>query len=815
MRRLILAFFAAIAVLFVFVSSSLAAYAYFDVENLYTPTWSNFNVSGTLTPIWWSARNYGGLGAGSQGWMTSTLSGEPVGEVDMTLRLATSSPQIQAYALFGCNNSTNYQVAGNGPPCNYMIEFRPQYNEVFEITVLGNQLVYPGGQPTLESYEVTESEVTITDNSVLRSVVRQDSSGGNDIYVYINNNLAVAVHDTGPNVGFSYSPYGMKAPTGLMVQDADSNGTLVSELQLGQLDTTPPNQIPASSISTTPSWNQINISWPAGSDGSNGIGIYGYQLYRNGQLLTTTTGLSYVDTADIVPNTTYDYTLSVIDYHWNVTSTNFTVQTPNVPTNGPFPSVIPDGRSVGTRPTGTYWGGTGENINVMSGNLNYVLPLLTAMGRGNSSVQFNLVYNSQNWGQNGSTQLNYGGDVGYGYGWQLLAGSITPVWNPGGLTASYYLYTDSTGAQYHLNQDNNNVWSSSESAYIWFDANANVLHFRNGSFWNFGCISAGTEADSGVMHPTQIEDSNGNQILIRYQQAPGATWANSSARITQIEDVRATTQSGKRVTYAFTYKSDAIPHLTAITNYIQTGEAYTFTYSENQPLSSPFNGQSFGATTWLASTEVTNLGATNVFSYDGSGEMTKVVLPYGAYLAYSYSTTTYSSTGISYREVANRYLSADGTQASQLTYPLTHESSPVGPTHQYSQISDPSGNGQKYWSFNTSGTSISLLNEYQGQQLPGPTAKTQTAVAWTQDANGNNYVGSSTTTLDPGQSYSATKESAQTLDNYGNVTQVQYYNYGTPGSGNAGSIERTYNYSYLTSSAYTSRYIFNRQAVRP
>ena len=107
---------------------------------------------------------------------------------------------------------------------------------------------------------------------------------------------------------------------------------------------------------------------------------------------------------------------------------------------------------------------------------------------------------------------NFGADVGYGYGWKLLAGSITPVWNPGGFTASYYLYTDSNGAEYRLDQNNSNVWSSKESIYIWFDANYNILHLRDGSFWDFGCISAGTEPDSGVMHPTLMEDNNGNQL---------------------------------------------------------------------------------------------------------------------------------------------------------------------------------------------------------------------------------------------------------------------------------------------------------------
>jgi hypothetical protein len=65
-----------------------------------------------------------------------------------------------------------------------------------------------------------------------------------------------------------------------------------------------------------------------------------------------------------------------------------------------------------------------------------------------------------------------------------------------------------------------------------------------------------------------------------------------------------------------------------------------------------------------------------IFTYDGSGEATKIVLPQGGYFAYNYGTTTYSS-GTSYREVVTRYLSKDGS--TQTAYPISHEPSPVRP----------------------------------------------------------------------------------------------------------------------------------------
>jgi hypothetical protein len=60
------------------------------------------------------------------------------------------------------------------------------------------------------------------------------------------------------------------------------------------------------------------------------------------------------------------------------------------------------------------------------------------------------------------------------------------------------------------------VWSSTESAFVWYDSNTNLLHFRNGTFWVMGCVSAGGEPDAGTLYPTVVEDSNGNQIIITY-----------------------------------------------------------------------------------------------------------------------------------------------------------------------------------------------------------------------------------------------------------------------------------------------------------
>ncbi len=57
---------------FLFVFAAIAsAYTYTVTENLYTPNWANWTVTGTLAPSFYSPGGYGGIGDGSSGTMLS------------------------------------------------------------------------------------------------------------------------------------------------------------------------------------------------------------------------------------------------------------------------------------------------------------------------------------------------------------------------------------------------------------------------------------------------------------------------------------------------------------------------------------------------------------------------------------------------------------------------------------------------------------------------------------------------------------------------------------------------------------------------
>ena len=218
--------------------------------------------------------------------------------------------------------------------------------------------------------------------------------------------------------------------------------------------------------------------------------------------------------------------------------------------------------------------------------------------------------------------------MGYGYGWKLLAGSLTPAWS-GYFTLDHYTFTDASGAEYRLTQNTGGIWTSTESTYVSYNANTQILYFRDGMSWIMGCVSAGSEQDSGTLYPTVIQDTkpsipNTNNITISYMPGSGLSASNTSSRIYQIFDVRAPV-SPANSTYTFNYTTvSGAPHLNTIINNIGTGEAYSFSMT-TQALVSPFDGTSFGNEVILGSANVTNIpGTQQTFTYDTSGESDEI-----------------------------------------------------------------------------------------------------------------------------------------------------------------------------------------------
>ena len=631
--------------------------------------------------------------------------------------------------------------------------------------------------------------------------------------IYTINSWIICYINNVPLIWTSDGTIGSGQPGVGVRNAAAANG--IASVNLGPLDRTPPQPFQAP-ITSSAFPTRIDMEWTGVADNPNGIGTGFYDIVRNSVAITLLQPKwSTFSDSDLSAGTTYTYTFYAYDYHLNSVTTTFTAATP--------PTGAIDPREVGVRPLGSYWGGAGEQIDMRSGNLNYSVPLLKVQGRGGWGVGFNLSYNSQNWRQDPAGVWQLGRDIGYGYGWRLQAGSVTPVF-ANYWAVDHWLYIDSTGAEYRLDQNNGGIWSSQQGIYVFLDSNVGpTLHFPDGSFWTLGDLSAGSEQDAGTYYPSLMEDSNGNQVIINYNAGVSATWTNSSSRIATIEDVR-----GNGLTdYTFTYNTDLIPHLTTITNGIGTPENYSLAYTASSALISPFNSQNFGTFAFLQSVEVNGPNLTTSFAYDtsgggtsGTGELLQMTTPYGGHLRWTYASETLSGSR-TFREVYNRYLlmcassmaaycSANGGTETQHT--LYRQGDTNNTVHSLANLLDVSSNAEKVWWFQTATTSpfIGLQTAYQ--EVPYPTSWAyplfRQDFTWSQTPTSlNPYISTTLTTLDQNQSYQAQKQTTQTLDQYGNRTQMQVYNFG-----NLTTPARTYQNGYLTGTNYTSRYIFNRLA---
>jgi len=572
----------------------------------------------------------------------------------------------------------------------------------------------------------------------------------------------------------------------------------ISQVQLGAIDTTPPNAINSQTVGVSAFPNRVDLQWQGVSDNPNGIGLYAYQIYRHDSNHPTDVWIasdfapSFSD-ATVSSSITYTYTLQAVDWHWNTASTVITVVTP--------PAGYIDARQVGVRPTGSYWGGGGENIDMRSGNLNFSIPLLKVNGRG-WTVPFNLSYNSQNWRKDPGGTWNLGRDSGFGYGWKLQAGALVPVYT-GWYTIHHYLYIDATGAEYRLDQNHNGIWTSLEGIYVEYDSNAGRLYFPDGTFWVLGSTSAGTEEDAGYEYPTMIQDANGNQVSIAYQTGQNAPSGTSSGRMTLITDVNV------NGTYTFTYSgAGSPPLLQSITSSTYPSANYAFSYSVVMGLQSPFDATQFPSEALLQS--VANAASqTTTFTYgtNNSGELSQVTFPYGGHLRWAYNSITYWSVR-KQREVQTRYL-AMSSGANELTYTIAPTPADLSSsfTHSWTTVDDADGKGEKVWYFQTvcCQASFGLQIGYdENDRTLSPQTKRHLDSYWSLDTLTRPYLSTSYVTLDPGSSNQVISRTDQLLDQYGNVTSMSLYDFG------AGGPTRVYSNTYLSGTAYNSAHIRNR-----
>lgn len=318
----------------------------------------------------------------------------------------------------------------------------------------------------------------------IRSVIR---NGGTILITCNSTSMVIRLIDTSIAAGLG-GVGGLSMPAGNSIARAD----------LGPLEQVGPMGVNVQSIGTSVFPTRVDAQWQGITDDAAGAGICFYENYRNSVFFESENPATFTfSDAGVSASSTYNYTLYAVDCHDNYSPpANFTVTTP--------PAGAIDPRRAGVRPTGSYWGSAGEQIDTLSGNVNFTIPLFKAQGRGGRAVTLALTNNSQVWRKDPGGTWKLARDVGYGFGWCLMAGSLLPYWSDL-ITIHHYIYTDATGAEYRLDQNNAGVWTSLEGIYLSYDSNAKRLYFPDGSFWVMGTTAAGIEQDAGTQYPSLME----------------------------------------------------------------------------------------------------------------------------------------------------------------------------------------------------------------------------------------------------------------------------------------------------------------------
>jgi cellulose 1,4-beta-cellobiosidase len=127
--------------------------------------------------------------------------------------------------------------------------------------------------------------------------------------VQISTTSATSYADSGLSAATTYT-YSVRAYDAAGNVSAGSNTASVTTPV--PPDTTAPSA-PAA-LSGRASGGTVSLSWSAATDD---VGVVGYQLFRNGVQLATTTGTSFVDAA-VVESATYTYTVRAYDVAGNV-----------------------------------------------------------------------------------------------------------------------------------------------------------------------------------------------------------------------------------------------------------------------------------------------------------------------------------------------------------------------------------------------------------------------------------------------------------------------------------------------------------------
>ena len=193
---------------------------------------------------------------------------------------------------------------------------------------------------------------TVAYTLTMNEAVTVNTTGGSPTLTLNDGGTATYTGGSGTNaLTFSYTVLAGQNTPDLTVSTVNLNGATLLDgagnaanlsltgLTQGspQIDTSAPTT-PNNLLATAASSSQINLSWTASSDNS---AVTGYEIFRNGTLVGTSTTNSYSDTG-LVASTPYNYTVEAYDGAGNLSpqsaGASATTQAPVAWTNLAFPT---------------------------------------------------------------------------------------------------------------------------------------------------------------------------------------------------------------------------------------------------------------------------------------------------------------------------------------------------------------------------------------------------------------------------------------------------------------------------------------------
>ena len=165
-----------------------------------------------------------------------------------------------------------------------------------------------------QSYTYSTGSTTVIDtpppaltNATSATVSFHATGGGSSFTCSLDGATATACTSPVTYADLAQGPHGLVI-TGAGASPASANWTI---------DTSPPS-VPTNLAGSSGSPTQVNLTWTASTDNT---GVTGYDVYRNGTLLATTSGSAtgYTDSA-AAPSTTYQYSVDARDGAGNVSA---------------------------------------------------------------------------------------------------------------------------------------------------------------------------------------------------------------------------------------------------------------------------------------------------------------------------------------------------------------------------------------------------------------------------------------------------------------------------------------------------------------